>query len=745
MTTDESGAGAGSSAPQEPVSGTLETSGGSGTLATSATSGTPESSDTSATSIGAGSPEQVARPAQGSSAERGSASVGSQASPPGAGHEHAVGRPSERGAPAVASSPRTGEGSAGTAVLSGARGSPAGRLISLALTLLVGIVLGARCGGCRDGDGGEAQRGAEPGHEHRVDASPAQIWTCSMHPQIRMQEAGSCPICGMDLIPAAGKERGDGDPEDEHLGRVTLSRRAQALAAVQTEPVLRTESRAEIRLLGRVDHDESRLRTVTSWTAGRIDRLLVRATGTRIGKGRVVAKLYSPEIYTATRELALASKQARAMRGGSGGTGKFSASTLEATRTRLRLLGVTDAVLAEIERSGEAPKSVDIRSPYGGTVLERHVEEGQYVAAGAAFFSIADLSEVWVQIDAYESDLPYLSVGQEVELTVEAVPGEVFVGKVGFIDPVLDKRNRTARVRVEVSNRDGLLSPGMFASAVIFAGEERGTAQLVVASSAPLFTGRRSVVYVEVPGESRPTYELREIRVGPKAGPVYPVLSGLREGERVVTRGAFLLDADLQLSGGRSMMTLADDRSPEDEPVLPVTPAFLETIAPVMIAYLEGQERFVADDLVGAQEALSRLAEAVNEIEPPGARPVREAWRETASVLSGNARKAASAETLGASRSAFEQVSLAAQGVLERFGNPTDETLRVAFCPMAFDSRGARWIQRDEAVQNPYYGDAMLRCGEFRASVQPGERAPVTNDDAAGPEAASANAGAPRP
>ncbi len=602
------------------------------------------------------------------------------------------------------------------------------RLLTLLLALLVGAVLGARCG-ARGGADGASTSGAPEGDGRPAEGAEPQIWTCAMHPQIRMQEAGACPICGMDLISAAG---GDGAAEvgDEHPGRVALSARSEALAAVRTEPVLRTEARAEIRLLGRVDHDESRLRTVTSWTAGRIDRLMVRATGTRVGKGRGVAKLYSPEIYTATRELALASKQAMAMRGGSGGAGRFSASTLEAARTRLRLLGVTDGVIDEIERTGEAPKSVDIRSPFGGTVLERHVEEGQYVEAGAAFFSIADLSEVWVQIDAYESDLPYLSVGQEVELTVEAVPGEVFTGKVGFIDPVLDKRNRTARVRVEVSNRDGQLSPGMFASAVILAGDGRAQAQLVVASSAPLFTGRRSVVYVEVPDQPRPTFELREIRVGPKAGPVYPVLSGLREGERVVTHGAFLLDADLQLAGGRSMMTLADDRSAEAAPELPVTAAFLETVAPVMLAYLEGQERFVEDDLEGAKAALSRLAEAVNDIEPPGSRAVLEAWRKTASVLSGHARKAASADSLGASRSAFEQVSLELEGFLERFGNPTGETLRIAFCPMAFDSRGARWIQRDEAVQNPYYGDAMLRCGEFRASVLPGERAPASRDEA---------------
>ncbi|MCB9756697.1 MAG: efflux RND transporter periplasmic adaptor subunit [Myxococcales bacterium] len=606
----------------------------------------------------------------------------------------------------------------------------AGSSAGLLAMLIAGLVLGARFGAGPTPSAGEhAEHGAaEPEHQ--------QIWTCSMHPQIRMSEPGSCPICGMDLIPAAAGTS-DGSDHVEHRGRVSLSPRAQALAQVKTEPVTRTEPRAEVRLLGRVEHDESRLRTITPWTGGRIDRLMVRVTGTRIAKNRVVARLYSPEIYTATRELALAAAQAKKLKKSLHGAAGLGASTLEAARTRLRLLGVSDKVIESVERTGKAPKDVEIRAPFGGTVLERHVEEGQYVSPGTPLFSVADLSEVWVQIDAYESDLPHLHVGQEVELTVEAIPDEVFVGAIGFIDPVIDKRNRTARVRVEVKNSDGQLRPGMFASAVIHAGADKPKSQLVVASNAPLFTGRRSVVYVELPDAEAPTFELREVRLGPKAGPVYPVLAGLNEGERVVTHGAFLLDADLQLSGGRSMMTLGDDREQGDAPALKVSPAFLESVAPVVATYLEGQDRLAADDLEGARESMGRLADTVNELDPPGARAVREAWQTAASELSGHARHAAKAETLADVRSAFEHVSLQLERLLEEFGNPTQAPLRVAYCPMAFDSRGARWIQRDQALQNPYYGAAMLRCGEFRGSVLPGERLTVQQPAEAPPAAAA--------
>ena len=278
----------------------------------------------------------------------------------------------------------------------------------------------------------------------------------------------------------------------------------------------------------------------------------------------------------------------------------------------------------------------------------------------------------------------------------------------------------------------------MFASAVIHAGAEKSKSQLVVASTAPMFTGRRSVVYVEVPDAERPTYELREVRLGPKAGPVYPVLAGLNEGERVVTRGTFLLDADLQLSGGRSMMTLGDDRADDERPALAVTPAFLETIAPAVLAYLEGQERLAADDLTDARSSLEGLAAVVNELDPPGARTVREAWQKTASELGGHARHAAQAETIAEVRSAFEHVSVQLERLLEEFGNPIEDPLRVAYCPMAFDSRGARWVQRDEVLRNPYYGAAMLRCGEFRGTVLPRERLTVRVGDSAPPPPAAA-------
>ena len=594
----------------------------------------------------------------------------------------------------------------------------------LALTVLLGIAIG------RSGD--ENSVAAPESHAGHDEAG---VWTCSMHPQIRMDEPGQCPICGMDLVP------GDAKTEDEHgpaAPRVTLSAQARALAGLRTTPVVRTEPRTEVRLLGRVDYDETRLRMVTPWTDGRIDRLKVRVTGTRVRKGQVVAQLYSPEVYAAMRDLVVAAKQADKLSKGMHGSVDLAAAAVGSAREKLRLLGVSESQIKSIEKTRKSPKHVPIRSTFTGTVLERNVEEGDYVKAGTALYHVADLSRVWVQIDAYESDLPHLSIGQTVVVEIESLPDETFSGEVAFIDPIVDKNTRTARVRVEVANDERQLRPGMFAQAVIEADIGDKSSHLVIPASAAMFTGRRSVVYVAVPGQAA-TYELREVRLGARAGPVFPVLAGLSEGEAVVSQGAFALDADLQLDGGRSMMTLSDDRSGGPGKSVVVTPQILAELEPVLAAYLGAQRELAADDFDAARKSLETLATRTNEVELSGPRATGEAWQKLASTLAGHGRHASMADNEGEVRTAFEHASMQVIELLRTFGNPSEGAVRVAFCPMAFDNRGAQWVQAQQTVENPYYGAAMLRCGEFKATVLPGERlaAPLT-DSAPPPSAAMA-------
>ncbi len=575
------------------------------------------------------------------------------------------------------------------------------------LALLFVAVLAFAAGSILTGGGGDA---ADP-HAGHVDADT--VWTCSMHPQIRQSEPGSCPICGMDLIPAGGASSSSANDQ------VVLSDRARRLAQLRTEPVRRQGgTAAEVRLLGRVEPDESTQKAVTTWIGGRIDELQVNTTGERVRKGQVIATLYSPEVYAAHQDLLTARKQVERLGEASPSAVSAARSALAAAEDRLRLLGVPDAELERMASAERPRQSVPIRSPFSGTVIERVATEGAYVQTGSPLYRIADLSKLWIQLDAYESDLPRLQVGQEVSLQVEAIPGQTFEGRVAFVDPTLDPQRRTARVRVEVGNPDGLLRPNMFAEATVFTGETSDEAPLVIPASAPLFTGKRSVVYVELRDEETLAYAPRTVRLGPRLGDYYPVVAGLSEGDRVVTRGAFALDADLQIRGGPSMMSQPDDLSAGPwASVVQLPAAERERLGPVMRTYLEVQKALAEDDheaAVASAEALLPVIEAVS-LDKGAA-----AWAELAPEMRGHAQHVARSKDIEGARAGFEPLSAAVEGLLRTFGNPLEAELHVAFCPMADDNRGARWVQQGETIDNSYFGASMRQCGEIRSEIAPG-------------------------
>lgn len=546
----------------------------------------------------------------------------------------------------------------------------------------------------------------------------AEVWTCSMHPQIRQPNPGDCPICGMDLIPAT-------DASEEADGAVVLSERARALARLRTAEVVRQQdSRAELHLLGRVEYDETTRRNVTAWIGGRIDRLHVNVTGEAVGRGQVIATLYSPEVYSAHQDLITAAGQVERLQGSPEAALQAAQAALAAARERLQLLGLPDSEIAEMATERTPRRSVKIRSPFAGTVVERLATEGAYVQPGAPLYRIANLRSLWVQLDAYEVDLPRLEVGQSVTLTVEGLSGQPFDGTVSFIDPAVDPARRTAQVRVTLDNDAGQLRPGMFAEAVVEV-DNPADAPLVVPATAPLFTGKRSLVYVEV-GDGR--YAPRTVRLGPRLGESYPVVSGLSEGERVVSRGAFALDADLQIRGGPSMMASPDDTTRPDEPIVALSAAQRALLVPVMTRYLAVQTALAEDDFDGTLAAAARLEEAVDAVSLDGA--AAEPWDAVAAPLRSHAQQIQQATSIEAARAGFESLSAGAEVLLRRLGNPLDEAVHVAFCPMARGSEGARWVQQGEVVDNAYFGAAMRRCGEITAAVSPGTYLPAPEAEA---------------
>ena len=446
------------------------------------------------------------------------------------------------------------------------------------------------------GKGGGVE--ATPASSTSAEAEPT-VWTCSMHPQIQQPKPGKCPICGMDLIPVSKHKGG----KVTSLRQISFSPDALALMQVEVAPVERKFVTAEINMVGKIDYDETRLGYITAWVPGRLDRLYVDFTGVEVKKGEHMVEMYSPELYEAQEELILA---VQAVKQRQGTFVDDARRLLESAREKLRLWGMTPEQISQIEQQQRPTDHMTIYAPMGGIVIEKKRQEGDYVNTGERIYTVADLSWVWVRLDAYESDLPWLHYGQKVTFTTEAYPGEPFEGRIVFIDPVLNARTRTVKVRVNVPNEDGRLKPEMFVHArvrALVATEGRvmdpelagkwigpmhpeiirdgpGTCPicgmplvpaeslgyvpakadasdrpLVIPVSAALVTGKRAIVYVQLPDTEVPTFEGREIVLGPRAGDYYLVRAGLREGELVATRGNFKIDSALQIQAKPSMMT----------------------------------------------------------------------------------------------------------------------------------------------------------------------------------------------
>ena len=454
--------------------------------------------------------------------------------------------------------------------------------------------------------------GLQPaGNDAEHEPANGETWTCSMHPQIRQPNPGQCPICEMDLILL--EDSGEGG-----LRELSVSAEAAALLDLRVTPVRRSAAVTQVQLLGRIEVNERLVSNITARIDGRIERLFVDFTGAEVRAGTHLAEIYSPDLFVAQKELIEAGRGLNEP-GITAAVRDSRQRMLTASRERLRLLQFPAEQIAEIERLDEPEPVLEVQSPRDGVVIEKLVSPGDYVATGDALLRIADLTNVWLMLDAYESDLPWLHYGQEVRFTVDALPGESFTGRVAFIDPQVDPQRRVASVRVNVNNEDLRLKPGSFAKATIesrvdaagqvvapslagmwispmhpeILGDEAGPCPicgidmvpieeflpatspqrndepLVIPASAVLRTGDRSLVYVRLPEHASPVFEGRVVVTGPVSGEQVVILQGLEEGELVVSRGAFKLDSELQIKGRPSMMAPfagMEERSAHDAP-----------------------------------------------------------------------------------------------------------------------------------------------------------------------------------
>ena len=575
------------------------------------------------------------------------------------------------------------------------------RILPLVVLVLVAFGLGYALRG--GSSGGSAE------HAHEASAETT-LWTCSMHPQIQLPEPGSCPICGMDLIPA-----GKGTSDDGPAASLTLSPAAQARAQVRTSVVARRPVSTTLRLGGLLQPDESRVKLITAWVTGRIERMHVDFTGETVRQGEPLFTLYSPQLYAAQEELVQARRLAEDPEA-SASSRDLARGTVEAARERLAEWGLSGDDIDRIATEG-ARDRVEVRSPMDGIVLEKQALEGDYVKVGQPVYRVADLGQLWLQVNAYEEDLPWIHAGLDVDFTTDAFPGRTFSGKVAFVDPVLDPKTRTVKVRVEVGNPDGRLRPEMFARVRIHVplGDE-GTPPLVIPASAPLVTGRRALVYVE---EEPGRFTARDVKLGPTAGEWVVVEEGLREGESVVSEGAFRIDSDLQIRGRPSMMNPESEPTPRTDGE--VSPLFRTYLGTVLDGYFAVTAALGRDDPAPARKGAEDLVSALHQAPVGGVSGEAAAvWEAQAARVEHAAEAIASAGDLETQRAAYFELSEAMVSLARTLGTGGADPVFVYHCPMAGEN-GADWMQPDDDIRNPYYGASMLKCGSITGTLVGGQ------------------------
>ncbi len=683
--------------------------------------------------------------------------------------------------------------------------------------------------------------------EEAVEATPASaseaetMWTCSMHPQIRSPKPGICPICNMDLIPVEKTAGG--------MRTLSYSPETVALMSIQSVPVERRYVRHTIRMVGKVDYDETALGYITAWVPGRLDRLFVDFTGVYVKKGDHMVYIYSEELYAAQEELIQALKYAPSRTTAPTRLGLPSTDLVASARKKLKLLGLTDEQIREIEQRKEASPHLTVYAPVSGVVVEKLKQEGERVKLGDQIYTIADLSLVWVHLDAYESDHPWIKYGEKVTITTEALPGERFEGRIAFIQPVLDDRTRTVKVRVNLPNESGKFKPKMFVRATV---EPRVAAEgkiiddslvgkwispmhpeiikdgpglcdkcgmplvraeslgyvdpsgaqtrppMVIPKSAALVTGTRAIVYLQLPmmhstaepalqtlkavveeGDMKrirnafatyaemldrpydqpgteyahklwsgfadelsrqalagqrikrksqagkiieqldeimdrareafapvgqPTFEGREVVLGPRVGDYYIVERGLTEGELVVTEGNFKLDAEIQIKAKPSMMTPEGSggggghqhgggggkKAGSSEDMVMLSTEFRQGWREVEKAYRQLSKHVAAENLEATRQAFSELLKRIEAIRPDTLTgKAKVLWREYAMLLGNDAFEGQKVKDFAGAEQLYLQLKSRMRTVRSRMGthHKEEKEIEPLIAPVEFQKQ----------------------------------------------------------
>ena len=537
-------------------------------------------------------------------------------------------------------------------------------------------------------------------HDHSGETED-QMWTCSMHPQIMQPEAGDCPICGMDLIPA------EAGAEGLAANEIKMTENAMALANIQTTIVGNIKASDDdgmISLSGKIAANEENNTVQASYFKGRIERLNVNYEGQQVKRGQLLATIYAPDLVAAQQELITAASL------------KESQPALyKAVRNKLKNWKLSEKQINAIEESGSVRDNFPIYATVSGTVSEVMAAQGDYVNQGQPIVKLSNLNSVWAEFDAYENQIAQFKVGQKINITTNAYPNKEFEGTISFIDPILNNAKRTVTVRATLQNRDDLFKPGMFVTGKVKGATQTMENTLSVPASAVLWTGERSLVYLKT-NPNEPVFEMREVTLGNRSGENYQVTAGLDNGDEIVTNGTFTVDAAAQLQGKKSMMnqqTMQDESAMMGDMEMSFSNSFSTEFNKALPSYLKMKDALVASDAGQVSAFAKATSKKLKEISTSDLGKM-EKQHLTKSIEMLDA--IATNDNLENQRAHFVILNKNIVPIAMNIENSTN--YYVQKCPMANNNKGAVWLSTEEEIKNPYYGDAMLTCGSVIDSIE---------------------------
>ncbi|MDC1331361.1 efflux RND transporter periplasmic adaptor subunit [Cyclobacteriaceae bacterium] len=537
-------------------------------------------------------------------------------------------------------------------------------------------------------------------HEHGTSA----VYSCSMHPQVRQNQPGTCPLCGMNLVQSTSLQTTT-DPN-----AIQLSKDAQKLANIQTLKVTKSSPSVTLHLNGRVLADKRKTAVQTTHISGQIEQLLIGSKGQYIKAGEIIAYVYSPDLIEAQNELfeAFAMKEAQP-------------ELFEATRKKLENWKLTSAQIDTILRLGEPIESFPLVSEWKGMILNKYVSKGSHIERGTQLYEVANLKSVWVTFDLYETDLKTVHVGDKINMEFSSYPGKIFIGQVNFINPIVDPATQVAQIRVIYTNTFKPVYPGTSVKGLLNSQPKDNQKIIILPKTAVLWTGKRSIVYVKDPISNEPTFHLREVTLGALNTSGYAIEKGLEVGEEVVVNGVFTIDAAAQLAGKNSMMNSSLVKTPNksNKPMgkkkigkINPSPSVALTLKELTEAYLNIKNALA---LKNHNIIISEAALFIGQI---GDQKNFSADIDQTILIQLNKMT----QEINATRKINEVYGPFAE-MSDLFFDFLDHykiknlTLFRQYCPMAFDNKGAYWLSNTQDIYNPYFGEEMRFCGEVKEQL----------------------------